>query len=285
MKALGRRGVALMLVLWLIVVLGAVATGVATATRGRTRLVDNLRARAEARYAAESGVVAAQAKIEHRLRESAGPDGWARAWWDVTRDGALEERVGALRFRMAVTDLGSRIDLNEASEDVVAGLLRELFGARGDRMAHALEDHDRFVRVDALTYLPAFDDSALTRLAPFITVWGDGRVNVNTAPREVLAAIPEIGPDGAAAIVGARERDGVFVSRLSLAQRIAERRGTVASSLGPITTVPSRILVVSRGWTDGHPLTHEIQVVFEVVRAFLDSPMRLHIRYWHERDL
>jgi hypothetical protein len=34
---------------------------------------------------------------------------------------------------------------------------------------------------------------------------------------------------------------------------------------GELRDEPSRILVVSRGWQDGQPLTHEIQAVYAVV--------------------
>ena len=49
MRRLNRRGVALMLVLWLLVVLGAVAAGVAESSRAEADVVTNLKARAAAR--------------------------------------------------------------------------------------------------------------------------------------------------------------------------------------------------------------------------------------------
>jgi hypothetical protein len=33
--------------------------------------------------------------------------------------------------------------------------------------------------------------------------------------------------------------------------------------------MPSRLLVISRGWQAGHPLTHEIQAVYAIVGASL----------------
>jgi hypothetical protein len=33
--------------------------------------------------------------------------------------------------------------------------------------------------------------------------------------------------------------------------------------------MPSRLLVISRGWQDGHPLTHEIQAVYAIVGTSL----------------
>ncbi len=137
------------------------------------------------------------------------------------------------------------------------------------------------LRLDALTRVPGFTDSILDRLAPFATVHGDGRVNVNTAPTEVLAAIPGIGADGAASIIAARE-SGPLASAIAIAPHLRGRR--TDGGIGPVGTEPSRILVVSRGWAAGHPSTREIQVVFEVVRGFLDAPTRLRVRHWVERD-
>ena len=96
-----RRGVALLLVLWLVVVLSAIGTTVAMTARGRLRVAANLRDRAAARAAAESGVLAAAracgrardvARLEpgragvagHRLRRRARP----RAAADAREQGA-----------------------------------------------------------------------------------------------------------------------------------------------------------------------------------------------------
>src|SRR2546429_7351556 len=62
-----------MLVLWLIVVLGAIAVGVAALSRGAAGIVDNVRTRAAARYAAESGIVAATWRLEQLLRAAETP--------------------------------------------------------------------------------------------------------------------------------------------------------------------------------------------------------------------
>jgi type II secretory pathway component PulK len=225
-----------------------------------------------------------------------------------------EQSAGPATFQVAALDLGSRVDLNNAGEDVLRGLFTELFGERtaeplvaaltdwvdaddepepgGAEAAHYARAGSPFrptnqpmLRLEELTRVQGFSDSVANVLAPFVTVWGDGRVNVNTAPPEVLAAVPGLGTEGAEFVVAARQRDGVLVSRLAVSQQLAEMRGNVGAQLGAVAAVPSRILIVSRGWAEGHSLTHEIQAVLEIVRAFLDSPMRLRIRHWTERDL
>jgi hypothetical protein len=46
-----------------------------------------------------------------------------------------------------------------------------------------------------------------------------------------------------------------------------------------VSTTPGRLLIVSRGWQDGHPLTHEVQAVYAVTGG------RLVLQAWQERDL
>ncbi|MBK6304328.1 MAG: hypothetical protein IPF47_00905 [Gemmatimonadetes bacterium] len=62
-----RRGVALVLVLWLVVILGGIGATVVSSTRDASRLAGNARARVVARYAAESGIEATLAAIDASL--------------------------------------------------------------------------------------------------------------------------------------------------------------------------------------------------------------------------
>jgi hypothetical protein len=48
---------------------------------------------------------------------------------------------------------------------------------------------------------------------------------------------------------------------------------------GDLREEPSRIIVVSRGWLDGHALTHEIQAVYAIEGS------RLALVRWRERTL
>src|SRR5437667_12632511 len=63
-KRRDQRGVALIFVLWLLVVLGAIVAEVAREARLEAAMLASLRARTVARYAAESGILAATVRIE-----------------------------------------------------------------------------------------------------------------------------------------------------------------------------------------------------------------------------
>src|SRR6266704_284753 len=87
-------------------------------------------------------------------------------------------------------------------------------------------------------------------------------------------------PAGARLLVSERAQGAIFDSPVmvwSVLRHVGNAWG--AADIAHLTTLPRRILVVSRGWETGHPLTHEIQAVFDV-----DGPV-LTLRFWTERDL
>ena len=297
-----RRGVALMLVLWLIVVLGVVATAIAAASHADTTLTENLRARATARYAAESGVALAARQLEQLLRDASSDEARAREFQDVDRhfDHLREVPIGTGRFGIAVVDLNARIDLNRSDPSVVRALFAQFTDPdRSERAAAALADWidaDDLVRtggaeladyvsmdspyaprnapldrLDDLAHILHVGDALAAAVAPYVTVASDGLVNLNSAPEAVLAALPGIGVARARDIVVRRTGGETFTSPAAL------------TDLGPasvlVTIAPSRLLIVSRGWLDGHPLTHEIQAFYGVAGT------TLYLMSWRERDL
>lgn len=307
MRRADRRGVALMLVLWLIVVLGAVATAIAAASHAGSTLALNLRARATARYGAESGIVAATARLERLLADAASPDAMARTFQDVDRHftDMREVPLGDARFGVAVVDLNARIDLNRSD----ARTLHDLFAqftddARAERAVAVLEDWkdaDDFTRpggaeavdyaragspyvprnapldrLDDLANMLGIGDSLAAAGAPYLTVDGDGMVNVNSAPEPVLAALGGMGAAGARALIARREGE-TFASPDAVRDLLLT--AGAGAAFAHIAVAPSRLLVVSRGWLAGHPLTHEVQAVYGVAGS------RLYLLGWRERDL
>ncbi|MGH7525756.1 MAG: general secretion pathway protein GspK, partial [Gemmatimonadales bacterium] len=135
-------------------------------------------------------------------------------------------------------------------------------------------------RLDELRRVQGVTDSLALAVAPYVTVDGDLRIDVNAAPESVLAAVPGVGPGGARRIVSQRSRGG-FTS-VTQVQALLGRRGGGrggALQIPRLSVSPSRLLLVSRGWLPGHPLTHEIQAAYAVVGQ------RLVLQSWRERDL
>ncbi len=308
---LGERGVALVLVLWLTVLLGAVAAAVVGSTRSASNVLVNARARTVARYAAESGIVAGAALLQQRMAAAYTPAQRALALAGVDRGFAdlREVSLGSARFGVALTNLSGRLDLNQAEPAALIALFSQFTtpaaagavvdalqdwrdaddlvrpqGAENDTYREAgspyvprnapLNRLDEFRRVRGVT------DAFWVTVAPYVTVDGDLLIDINAAPEAVLAAVPGIGPAGARTVVSRRSGGGLFTS-VAEVQSLLGRRGGRSDAL-PIprlTVAPSRLLLVSRGWTPGHPLTHEIQAAYAVVGQ------RLRLQSWRERDL
>lgn len=245
-----RRGVALILVLWMIVILGGVAAAVTAGSRSTSDVTANARARTIARYAAESGVVAATAALQQRM-DAAGDDVTRRRAALNDADRALGDNaafeLGDASVRVVMVDVSARLDVNAAPEEALAALFARAGAATSaSAAARAIRRHidsipgqaNLFQSLNEVAAMADVGETLITAAAPWLTVDGDGQVNRNTASPVVLN-----------------------VARGSLIEE------------------PSRILFIARGWQRGHPLTHEIQAVYAV------QGNQLAFVRWRERDL
>ena len=249
-----RRGVALVLVLWIIVLAGAVTSVAAVRARESTLLSGTIRARSTASAAAESGIAAAAEEIEARLRMET--DSTARRTFLNDTEHALRQpdlALGEARAQIIVIDPAARLDVNSATATQLATLFAFFTDANsasssGSEIRRAIDGNvpggatRPFRSLEALRSVPGVPAQLLVDAAPYLTIDGDGRVNRVTASRPVLRA-----------------------------------------AAGDLVDEPSRLLLVSRGWSSGHPLTHEVQAVFAIARE--PTGDRLVLLRWRERDL
>ncbi|MCI0433738.1 MAG: type II secretion system protein GspK [Gemmatimonadetes bacterium] len=265
MRLAARPGAALMVVLWLIVVLGTISSGVLLSTRSATAAAANYRARVVGRFAAESGVTVAVATLQDSLRGLS--ETMARRDYLNNLDRALgawaEAELGDARFAIALVDVSARVDVNAAAPAQLVALFSFFTDAlEAERAAAAIRAYidagesplaegsgvqdptiglttaRRLRSLDELLAIPGVPVNLVERASPFLTVDGDGTINRVTASDTVRAA------------AGGELRDE-----------------------------PSRILVVSRGWLHGQPATFEIQAVYAV------SGSELVLVRWREREL
>jgi type II secretory pathway component PulK len=158
-----RRGVALILVLGLLLILGGVATDIWRSARLDAGIVESLRARTVARYAAESGIEAA-------VR---------------SRSNLVNVALGDARFSVVITNLNARIDLGRTDSATVRGLFQQYTSESQARaiakelVAHPLE------RMGELALIPGVPED----VAPYVTVWGDGTIDTTAAPQPVRVAL------------------------------------------------------------------------------------------------
>ncbi len=242
-----RSGVALLVVLWILVLLGGLGAAVTMQSRRASDATASARARIAARYAAESAIVATTDAIERELI-ACGEDTLRRQrvlnGVEHRTDSTLA--LGRQRAQVAVVDASARLDVNAASTDALALLfsgvgqpslarrtaeaIKGWIGGEGTRTRLVLS-------LEQLASIPGADSLTVSAALPYLTVDGDGRVNRMTAAAPVRAA-----------------------------------------ATGDLQNEPSRLLLIARGWMDGHPLTHEIQVVVAV------QGTQLAFVRWRERD-
>ncbi len=245
-----RRGVALMLVLWILVILGGVAATITAGSRMTGDVTASARARTTARYAAESGIIAAVNSLQRGLEATV--DDSVKRLSILNRPagalgGASEFSLGPAEVRVVMIDASARLDVNAASEESLAALFARVGHARyAADAARAIRRHidsipgsaTLFRSLEEVAALPGVGDEIIAAAAELLTVDGDGQINRVTASPIVLG--------------------------------IAK---------GSLISEPSRILLIARGWQRGHPLTHEIQAVYAV------QGTQLAFVRWRERDL
>ena len=280
-----RRGVALLLVLWLVVILASVTIAASSAARSSGDLVTARRASATAQSMAASGITAAVAAINDSLRAFVG-DTVARDAYLNALDAGINNGATALgraksdtlvdgAFALAIVDVAARLDVNNAGETSLAKFLGGFTNADDARLV-ARRIAER-VRGDGM----GNDSASVARLSRDSTVRAMlGQGNVNTLVRhpfetlDELSEIPGLGETLLTQIVPFLTVDGEAV-----VNRRSAPAAVVAAAAGTLTEAPTRLLVISRGWQIGHPLTHEIQAVYDV------SPNGLVLVRWRERVL
>jgi general secretion pathway protein K len=273
-----RRGMAIVVVLWTVVLLATVTAVASSAARSSASVATNVRATATARSMAESAIIAASSRIDDALHTFPADDarrGDFLSRLEPSTDNALpylQDTLGDGVFAVTVVDVSSRLDVNNAGVDGLARLfatattppaarrMAELIDAalRGDDrqpdderrrardslnallLGRELQPRRRrpFETLDDVALVPGIDVNVLARVAPLLTVDGDGNVNRRGASRDVLA-----------------------------------------SASGSLVDAPSRLLLIARGWQRGHPLTRQIEAVYDV------GETGLRLVRWRERAL
>ena len=212
----GEKGIALVLVLWMVTLLAVIAGNFAFAIRTDTRLSQNQLALAQARALADGGV-------QRAVYELFKPPTDLQRW---EADGAVHEFVlNGSRVRVAMLDESGKIDLNTASDALVKGLLLSTGLSEEDSAAlldaildwkdaddlrrpngAEADDYRRlglnytpsnapFETVEELRRVRGVSRELYARLAPFLTVYSkQPGINAAIAPREVLLAIPGVTP-------------------------------------------------------------------------------------------
>ena len=273
-----RRGAALVIALITISVIATVAAIASSQARRAAAVVDNRRSQVTARAMAESGVLAARARIESELRDAGEDSALVDRVFDALtsrNEPVAQDTVSDGAFATALVDVSARLDVNMAGADGLQQLLatvaprdeaRQVAAAiesrvRGDGAGSAQrqERQERQQR-DSVAAVMLGRESGARAMQPFTSL--DELLTVPGMKAEWLDALAsELTVDG----------DG-RVNRRAASPRV------LAAASGTLVDRPSRLLLISRGWRLGHVLTREIQAVFDVVGT------ELRLVRWREQD-
>lgn len=212
-----QRGVALVLVLWVLTLLSVIAGNFAFSMRGEAQIARNLLSSAQAQAQADAGV-------QRAWYELMKPPSELNRWTGdgLPREVALADGL----MRVSIQDESGKIDLNTASEALLVGLFRsvgmtqEAAVALADgvqdwrdsdklRRLHGAEEAEYlaagkgyapsnapFETIDELQRVLGMSPQVFRQLEPALTVHSkQPGVNTAVAPRSVLLAIPGVNPD------------------------------------------------------------------------------------------
>jgi general secretion pathway protein K len=224
---LRQDGIALVLVLWMLVLLTAIANGLVFSSRSEILIADNLAALARAEALADAGVFKTIQALQTNPQQAGQPpavqvdparwraDGLTRRWLYHENE-----------LFVTIIDESGKIDINSAAPPLIHGLLRAVQvddvqatalvdamldwrdadtlrhpqGAEKDDYAaqgllHGPTNSD-FESIDELRQVLGMNESLFNLIEPYITVFShQAGINSAIAPRPVLLAIPGATPE------------------------------------------------------------------------------------------
>ncbi|RFF26536.1 MULTISPECIES: general secretion pathway protein GspK [unclassified Wenzhouxiangella] len=221
-----QRGIALIVVLWILVLLTIVVGTYAVLARTESLQARFLLDTTRARYAAEAGIHRAAFEMRNSDVET--------RWVPDGRPYTLE--FGGAEVEIRITDESGKMDLNSTSAEELSNLFmsRGMEETEAWHLADAIEDwrdeddlprlygaelieyesagypygpaNEPFASVDELQQVIGMSWDLFRELEPMLTVHSRGRINPAFASADVLAADPEITAEDAAAFVEERRQ-------------------------------------------------------------------------------
>lgn len=275
-----RRGAALVVALVTIAVLTSVTAIASSQARRAASVVDNRRSQITARAMAESGVLAARARIESTLGEAGADSAQVDRVFDaLTADGAsaAQDTIADGVFATTVVDVSARLDVNTAGADGLQQLFATVAPAsEARRVADAIEARVRGDAALTTNASRAAMQQRLQRDSVAAALLGREEISRAMQPFTSLDELLTV-PGMQSAWLDALAADLTVDGDGRVNRRAASRR-VLAAATGTLVDRPSRLLVISRGWRRDHVLTREIQAVFDVNGA------ELRLVRWREQD-
>jgi general secretion pathway protein K len=289
-----RRGFALLIVLFVLALVGVAAVEFHTALSADRRIAANTRAAARARWGARGGLARELARLQDAVRVTALAAERLAPVGDTLLP-ARTTRTAGMEVRSTVLDVRARLHVNRATEAELAALGEAVGLSRVEAASFAArvldwrdpDDMPRPGGAERAEYAAArvaarpsnapFDDVAEVadvfgvtpglqrRLARLLTTAGDARINVNSAPVEVLRTMP--GVDGQAArALAERRAASPFGSVYDVMGALPEpARATLRANLAAVgdrvATAPRHVEVRVRSVVSGGDVGAELSAL------------------------
>ncbi len=246
-----KRAQALIISVWVLVALAVIALSLGHRVSMMLRIAAFHRDDIKALYAAKAGAWFAGTQLIQDTNDyDAHDEDWANneeLFKKITLDDAdyafatvsYQDEEGQTRYGM--TDEESRINLNTASKEILASLFsscdieqtraqelaRDILYWRGSEAAppavsayyetslHYKIKQKKFARIEELMLVKGtqdLDKDTLADVLPLLTIYGDGKININTASSQALLAV-------ALSTGGANQNDAQAVVNAILATR------------------------------------------------------------------
>lgn len=208
-----------------------------------------------------------------------------------------EMAFGDARYALLLRDVGAALNLNEADEE----MLRKFFSqglevdyAEADDLAQAILDwrdeddlpringgereeylkegalvlppNRDFVDVDELRHVRGMTPELYVKAAPYLTLLGSGQINVNSAPEQVLSAIPGLDEGGVTQLLRLRESGYLPRSdtelRVLLPASVVQAIEVQGRNFREITTyTTNQVEILAQGWVEGSVIEVTSRVV------------------------
>src|SRR6266545_1341201 len=264
-------GFALLAVLWVLTAL-TVLTGVALAVaRTGSQTTRNRILLARAGWTREACVEILRSSPPDPLSASrrggtpvtVGPIDLGRGTWCAAR---LEDPAAKLNVHLADRDalvaVLAAVSPRQSVDSLVDALLdwRDPDNVARPNGIEAQENRNGpLADVAELRYVRGFDSSVVARLTGFLTTRGTGAINVNAAPRGVVATLPGISEEAIHVLLGRRMSGRPVQSADELASLLSKsaRSGLLAQYpefVRAATFAPPQLIAVVEGGVEGTPI-------------------------------
>jgi general secretion pathway protein K len=247
-----QRGIALLLVLWILTILMVIVMSFSFMTRTETLTTSSFKGNIEKKFIAEGGIERAIMEIFYRnLYKNQTVELEGREVWKI--DGTpYSGEAGNGSYTVNITDESGKVDINKASDVVLRNFfinyglqeedadtiadsildwrdpddLHRLHGAESDYYMSLPNPYkakdarfdtlEEILLVKGVTPELTYGSGDKKGIMEFLTVNAkDRRINVNAAPKEVLTAVPGMTPELADALIERRQIKEITVQDLA----------------------------------------------------------------------